>query len=231
MEFYFEIIEGPHRGEVYKAIEGTEIGRARGDITLSKDSKISSLHARVMKNSQGRLYLVDQDSANGIKYQGRRVRKLLLEPYVEFSLGKTSFKVLLEAKATQAAPEPPKETWLDVLKREIGSMNPTLGTTPGFGIFDPAVELTFAEGVQAESRVVLSFGPREFGSDTLDVELEENVAPPIAFIIKPAPGGAVFFTEYPKLVTLNGNPQREKFLTHGDQIRLGQTLIHVGFKR
>ncbi len=230
MEFYFEVIDGPHRGEVFKATEGTEIGRARGEITLSKDPKISSLHARVMKNSQGRLYLVDQDSANGIKFQGRRVRKLLLEPYVEFSLGRTSFKVLLEAKVTKGPPEPVKESWLDILKRELGSVNPSVGIAAHFGVFEPAVELTFAEGVQAETRIILSYGPREFGSDTLDVELEENVAPPIAFFIKPAPGGAIFQTEYPKLVTVNGEPQREKFLTHGDQIRLGQTLIHVGFK-
>lgn len=230
MEFYFEITEGPHKGEVYKVTEGSEIGRTRGEVTLSKDPKISSLHARVMKNSQGRLYLVDQDSANGIKYQGRRVRKLLLEPYAEFSLGRSSFKVLLEAKEKKTAPEVKKETWLDIVKKEIQHANPTLGLAPNFGVFEPAVELTFAEGIQAETRMTLIFGPREFGSDTLDVELEENVAPPIAFTIKPAPGGAIFTTEYPRLVTINGGTLREKFLTHGDQIRLGQTLIHVGFK-
>lgn len=230
MEFYFEIIEGPHKGEVHKVSEGSEIGRTRGAVTLSKDAKISSLHARVMKNSQGRLYLVDQDSANGIKYQGRRVRKLLLEPYAEFSLGRSSFKVLLEAKVTKAVPEQVKITWLDILKKEIENMNPSLGLSPTFGIFQPGVELTFAEGVQAETKLTLSFGPREFGSDTLDFELEENVAPPVAFTIKPAPGGALFSTDYPSLVTLNGGTQREKILTHGDQIRLGQTLIHVGIK-
>lgn len=230
MEFYFEVTEGPHKGEVFKATEGTEIGRARGEITLSKDPKISSLHARVMKNSQGRLYLVDQDSANGIKYQGRRVRKLLLEPYVEFSLGRSTFKVLLEAKVPKGPPEEKKESWMDILKREMTSMMPTLSMSASFGVFETPVELTFAEGVQAETRMTLAYGPRDFGSDTLDIELEENVAPPVAFTIRPMSGGAMFSTEYPKLVTINGHGERERFLSHGDMIRLGQTLIHVGFK-
>lgn len=211
-------------------VDGTEIGRARGEVTLSKDSKISSLHAKVMKNSQGRLYLVDQDSANGIKYQGRRVRKLLLEPYTEFSLGRSTFKVLNEAKVSKAPDEPPKLSWLDVLKMEIRNLQPTATMAESFGVFNPAVDLTFTEGVQADTKVSLLFGPREFGSDTLDFEIEDNTAPPVAFVIRPDPNGAMFSTEFPTLVQVNGQAFREKLLVHGDQIKLGQTLIYVGFK-
>lgn len=245
MEFFFEVIAGPHRGQVFKVKNGTGLGRSQGEVLLKDDNKISSLHARVELNSQGKLYLVDQNSANGLKYQGRRVRRILLEPYVEFSVGKTTIKVVTDAKidaskvvgagaaasAGTKTSRPKEEHWLDVLKSQTPRLRPSPGPAPPFGAFQPALELAFKEGVQTDRTVVLTFGPREFGSDTLDFELEDLMAPPVAFRIEPHAEGPVFKTDHPKLVSVNGQALPEKTLVPGDRIRIGQTLIVIGYYR
>ena len=58
--------------------------------------------------------------------------------------------------------------------------------------FEPALELSIIQGIQTDKKIFLGYGPREFGSDTLDVELEETTAPPIAFEIVPTNIGIEF---------------------------------------
>jgi pSer/pThr/pTyr-binding forkhead associated (FHA) protein len=230
MALYLEIISGPHKGEKYVFAEGSTIGRAKSTISLGKDPKLSGQHARVRLNSQGQLSLLDLDSSNGIRFQGQKVKKLVLMSGVEFILGSTLFKVGDEAttdEATRAEAIPLKEDWLAVLRSEYLKVQ-----APGTVISDliplsPNLRLTFLLGIEADRVIDLVYGPRSFGSDTLDIELEDPMTPPLAFQIVPSVDGPLFVTTLPKLVWVNGLSLTEKLLAPGDEISLGQTRILV----
>lgn len=236
MAFYFEAMSGPYKGKRFLVKEGYKVGRSEGQVLLKKDPKVSSAHALVRRNKRGQLVLVDQKSANGIKVHGQKVRKVTLLNGMTFELGRTLFKVVYkegDESPAEAPPEKPTEdAWIATLRTEVPEIIsrreiPSSGLKP----FEPAVELSFVQGIQTDKKVYLGFGPREFGSDTLDIELEETTAPPIAFEIVPTNVGIEFRTSYPKLVLFNEKSEESKMVKEGDSIRVGQTVIKIGFKK
>lgn len=233
MAFYIEALEGPHKGESFLIKEGFEIGRSKGKIVLKRDSKVSSLHALVRKNKRGELSLLDLHSANGIKLQGERVKKITLLVGVTFEIGRSVFRVV-EREAPEAATEPVKkeDLWLEQLLREVPLLlGPHRAEPKSICAFQPAVVLEIQRGIQADKKIILGYGPREFGADTLDVELEEVSAPPQAFYLVPVDGGVEFRTQHPKVVLLNEKSTPSQLLQVGDLIRMGQTLIKFGLEK
>lgn len=237
MAFYLEAISGPFKGKRFLVKESYIIGRARGQVLLRDDPKVSSTHAVVKRNKRGQLVLVDQKSSNGIKVHGQKVRKVTLLNGMTFELGRSLFKVVEKEdpaqEATPAEPsyhEPTQDQWITVLKTEVPDIiNRREPVNTAVKPFDPAVELSIVQGIQSDKKIFLGYGPREFGSDTLDVELEETNAPPIAFEIAPTNVGVEFRTKYPKIVLFNDEAIEAQMIKDGDSIRIGQTLIKIGF--
>lgn len=230
MAIYLEALSGPYQGESFLVKETYEIGRAKGEILLRNDAKVSSSHAVVKKDKRGNLTLVDLKSANGIKVHGQKVKKVVLLPGMTFEIGRTLFKVT-ERASDADLPEVPQEIpWVLTLRSEIPKLVTLKGEQDhGIAVFSPPMKVKIIQGIQADQSFILGYGPREFGSETLDFELEETTAPPIAFELVPLPRGAEFRTRHPKLVLLNDQPVSQKELKEGDQIRLGQTIIEIGF--
>lgn len=219
MAIYLAALSGPHKGQFYPIQEGIKIGRTDGQVLLRKDSKVSSAHAAVRKSPRGNLVLVDLDSANGIKVHGQRVPKVNLLVGATFEIGRTLFKVIegteaeykdsaIKIKAAESPKElksskrvrgksPPKEKlelflWKQALIREVPSLisrASQIGPDPQVRPFLPALELRFEQGIQADKTILLGYGPRQVGSDTLDVELEEITSPPVAFELIPTSAG------------------------------------------
>ena len=96
--------------------EGDLIGRAESCQIRIRDSKVSSVHAKVEKDSQGQFVLVDQDSHNGLYLGGRKVKRITLLPGLEFRMGTTQLIVRAPAApnspptaATEGPPVTPKD--------------------------------------------------------------------------------------------------------------------------
>ncbi|PWU17835.1 MAG: hypothetical protein C5B49_08180 [Bdellovibrio sp.] len=231
MAVYVQALEGPHKGEKFLLKEGYEIGRARGEVMLRRDGKVSSRHALVKRTRSGNLVLVDQESQNGIKVNGQKVRRVTLGIGRVFVIGQTVFKVL-QSEDEQAA-QFDQPLWKKIIKEEVLRLIEASKHQPpeqGHVVpFEPAVEIRILEGIQADRNFILGFGPREFGSDTLDFELEELTAPPVAFALVPTEAGADFQTDYPDIVRLNDHPIRIHRVKEGDRVRIGKTLIEIGF--
>ena len=108
MELYLEIIAGQPLGAKFKVAGSIKIGRRACEITID-DPKISSYHATIVSrgpSNQLKFYLKDNNSSNGIKYNGQRTPELFLAPGVEFRLGNTNFKVIdLTPAEDQPKPE------------------------------------------------------------------------------------------------------------------------------
>lgn len=233
MGLALEIMEGAHQGRIYPIRDGHVMGRTTGEIRIKDDPRISSVHAKVQKDPRGGLLLVDEKSANGLQINGVAVRRIKLLPGVQFIAGKTRFRVVeAEIEAPESAPElkEPEKKWADRLTEGLAGLELGAHTAANhFGAFSPILHLTFLEGLQADQEVTIGFGPRNFGSDTLDVELHDPLSPPLAFTINPTPDGPELVTQYPKLVRVNGKHDNRCLLVNGDRIQVGHTLIEIRF--
>lgn len=233
MAIYLEAIEGPYEGQTYHLRDGIEIGRVRGQILLKKDTKVSSFHAAVVKDASGNLAIVDQGSSNGLKIDGQKLKRLVLTAGIEFYIGRTLFRVVDKSDAAVAGVDNPVEkNWEQVLAEDV----PTIAinrVVPKVSVksFKFPVRLKFIEGIQADEALWLGFGPRDFGSDNMDVELRESISPANAFTIAPLAETAVLTTDFPKMVQVNDQSDIRHELKEGDLIRIGDTLIQVGFEK
>lgn len=232
MALFLEITKGPGEGQKFRIFNGTRIGRTTGEI-LIQDPRVSGLHAQVEEDENGKLFLVDRGSANGIRIAERKVMKVAMMPGVSFRIGQSFFKVV-EFFVDPAAAEPQEEAltgWKKALILELPKMEARNSTQRSRVLaFDPAVELQFLEGIQADTKIVLGYGPRKAGSDVLDIELHDPEAPDIAFEISPDRDGSVRFqTNYPDQVRLNNESVSSDILKSGDRIQVGSSLIEVRF--
>ncbi len=292
MDLYLEIISGQLLGAKYKITGSIKIGRKACEITID-DPKISSYHATIVSRgpaNQLKFYLKDNNSSNGIKYNGQRTPELFLAPGVEFRLGNTRFKVIdLTPALDQPKPEvksPPKkpaekpqsdrQKAMDKLKSHLkipdAQRLPPVATPPpailpspppppapepletplswpevltelilsaqlrasdvvndGLAAFNPPLKLRCVRGVQYGKNWLLGYGPRQIGPKSLDLVLNESLAPPICFEVIPTAMGGEFQTAYPDVVKYNGQSLARAILQAGDIIEVFNSQLVVDF--
>ncbi len=243
MAIFLEFESGESQGKQFPLKQGTKLGRTQGEI-LIKDVKASSLHAEVQKDEKGQLILVDRNSTNGIKVNGQKVPKLALLPGIRCQVGDTFFKIIeiddppvvdmptakFEVTELLVEKEPEPTNWAQALSSEVPKIpGENKNNTGAVQAFFKAVQLDFLQGVQAETKVVLGYGPRCAGSEVLDIELQDPLAPDLAFELLPENDQVLFQTDHPKLVLLNDKSVSSEVLKAGDRIRIGASLIEVQF--
>ncbi len=234
MALFLEGVEGPALGQKFQLVAGLRIGRITGEIQLS-DPKVSALHAQVERSEKGQFYLGDRGSSNGIRINGQRAQRIALLPGVRLQVGRSFFKVT-EVAFKEPYPEPALQPtagqeWIQTLRTQV-SLLAVHNRTHESQVqrFNSLIELNFLEGPQAETQLVLGYGPRKFGSDVLDIELEDPQSPDIAFELFPTPDGKVLLrTAHPEIVSINSDSVSSEVLNTGDLIRIGTTLIEVKF--
>lgn len=228
MVTFIEVIEGAHQGSRYKIAEGLTLGRSKADIVI-KDPKISSTHGRITIDGKGQFVLIDLESNNGLYISGRRVKRVALLPGVVFEVGRTHFRVINVEE--EEAPEFSRLiTWRSILTEGLAS----LATTPSgertfLQSFSPALKLTFTRGIQTDQEVVLGYGPRSAGANSLDIELLDEAAPEKAFELRPGPGQVDLINQAVGKVSVNNVSVESLALQDGDLISFGNTLIKVSY--
>lgn len=228
MVTFIEIIEGAAEGSRFKIEEGLTLGRSKADIVI-KDPKISSTHAQIALNSKGQYVLVDMESSNGLHINGRRVKKVALLSGVIFEVGRTQFKVIT-VEETEAVDFSRIITWRSTLSGFLHGMQ-TPERAEGLSLqgFSPALRLHFVQGIQTDVEIILGYGPRQAGSDSLDIELLDEEAPREAFELHAGPGAVEIKILAPGQVTLNKKSVDTEMLKDGDVIGVGNTLIKVTY--
>lgn len=228
MVTFIEILEGASTGSRFKIEEGMTLGRSKADIVI-KDPKISSTHAQIALNNKGQYVLIDMESSNGLHINGRRVKKIALLPGVIFEVGRTLFKVVT-VEETQAADFSRIITWRNTLAGFLhGAEAPPRKEDLTFQSFSPALRLNFVQGIQTDEEIILGYGPRQAGSDSLDIELLDEEAPREAFELHSNPGGVEIKILAIGKVTLNKKSIDSEILRDGDVIAIGNTLIKVSY--
>jgi hypothetical protein len=229
MVTFIEITDGANEGSRFQVEEGTTVGRSNADIVV-QDPKISGTHAQVALDGKGQLVLIDLDSSNGIRINGRRVKKVALLSGVSFELGRTQFKVLTVEEGF-AGDFARFMTWRSILRGRLQPLAEAEAPSKPSDLqsFSPAIKLTFTRGIQADQEIILGYGPRMAGSGSLDIELLDEAAPKKAFELCPGPGMVELKVLAPGHVHLNSKSLNAEMLKDGDLISTGNTLIKVTY--
>ncbi|MFP5518622.1 MAG: FHA domain-containing protein [Bdellovibrionia bacterium] len=228
MVIYLEVIGGTDQGLKFKAEQGLQIGRSRGQIQLN-DPKISGLHAEIQKNERDQWVLVDLGSSNGLIINGRKVKKITLLPNVVFEVGRTQLRVLaLEEEVAEALGN--IITWRHQLTALLSSealtnQPPAIAPEP----LSQALKLRFIQGIQADQEFTIGYVPRLAGSRSLDIELQDEHAPEEAFRIHAGPRQPFIENLAPTRVQLNKKTFSKEPLNDGDVISYGNSLIKVAY--
>jgi pSer/pThr/pTyr-binding forkhead associated (FHA) protein len=225
MQLILKVVRGPREGDLFRILPNIKIGRNRRDINL-KDPKVSSLHAKIEEDSEGRLVLTDQNSANGIVVAGRQVKTLILEPGSMFELGTSLLEVVLDKQSdTKDLPE-----WRLVLADYLErSANRTSSENVQIESLYPAIELEVIRGPQTGETAVFGYGPRMIGRFSADFPIYDSECPDTAFELAPTETGPVFLTEHPDIVSINGKNLASKSIEDGDSIQINATKITLRF--
>lgn len=211
------------------------IGRSEGDLVVSDDLRLSSRHAYVERSDDGMWYLVDNNSKNGLRIDNTMMTRIPLDVGVKILVGTYTYEVTDELPLNNVNHEAAGKSgkgrhWRDIIVDFISFNLPNV-KDEGRAIapLHPSVVLDFVRGVQAETRWILSYGPRQVGSRSLDFPIFEPGAPSVCFEIMPTPDGITFRTNHPDIVKLNGKAVSTEILHIADVIKIQGTEIEVDF--
>lgn len=217
-KYVLKVLKGSLKGQTFPIKQGLKIGRSLGDIIL-KDSMVSDLHAEIQIYSTGKIMLIDKDSKNKIIMNNKRTVKSILEKGSRFKIGHTEFEV--------AFMKSPKELVLDFISKNMKSFE---DQPLSLKAFPSPIEVVFLSGVQKGEKYYLSYGPRFFGSHSIDCHLFEETAPDKAFALIPKAQSAIFVTHYPSAVRFNGKNVEKVKIKTGDRISIGKTILEIRCK-
>lgn len=217
-KFILKALSGPLKGQSFDIKKGLKIGRTEGDIILD-DSSVSSLHAKIDIYPNGKMMILDQDSKNRILINNKEVIKSILEKGTKFKIGKTEFEVALVMTAEELISH-----FMKKLSKKVKD-NPVV-----LKPFSTPLEVSFISGLQKGQRYYLSYGPRFFGSESVDFPLFEKTAPKKSFAIIPEESGPYFVTKEPELVCFNGEQVKKHKIQNGDKVVIGETQLQIFFK-
>ena len=230
-KIYLKVLDGSLKGKKFLVREGLKIGRWEdlNDIVLEADPQVSSIHAIVKKNQEeGFLELLDHHSSNGIWIEDEKVDKIPLSKFKKttFQIGKTTFQI--------EGPGGEILSWQEGLKKAFqqkkwSNAHNTQQAPLDLRPFEPMMELLFTKGIQLETRWILGYGPRTFGSQHLEFKLQDEEALPQSFCLKPTSQGATFFTSFPQYVLFNQQNIPSSPIQAGDTISFGETEITLSF--
>ena len=232
MALHLKALDGPHQDKSFLLRPGFVIGRAEGDLVVPSDKRLSGRHAFVEGSDDEPWYLVDNGSKNGLRVDNVAIERVPLKTGTQILVGTYTYEVTDEFPLDAPAPASPGNArhWREILTSFITSHIPEVKNEGrAIAALRPSVVLDFVRGVQAETRWILSYGPRKIGKHSLDFPIFEPGAPDVCFEIIPTPDGIKFRTDHPGKVTLNGKSVSTEILHIADVIKIQGTEIEVDF--
>lgn len=236
MALHLKALSGPFKDKSFPLKVGFVVGRTEGDLIVNEDLRLSGRHAFVEALDDGQWQMVDNKSKNGLRVDDTLFEKVPLEIGKVILIGTYYYEVTdekLSEEAAQAAAQAKSghaRHWREILTSQIeNNLTDIKNEGRAIAAFHPSIVLDFIRGPQAETRWVLSYGPRSVGSRSLDFPIFEPNAPEVCFVITPSPDGITFQTDHPDLVTLNGRSVSTEILHIADIIKIQDTEIEVDF--
>lgn len=232
------VLSGDLEGKEYPlADKPLLIGRNTGDIPLP-DKNVSKNHALIEKDADGLWNIVDQNSSNGILYNGKKHKSIHIKEGMEFSIGKTKLSIFSKKKkegSSQKTPsddKPTPQSSPEELNHIISTLKERLDLVKNknevsLNEFSQPLKLKFLSGIFTPEVWTLDYGPRTIGPESVDLCLPEDDLTPAHFIIDTKENEFWFETKFSKQITINGEYLDKKKLISGDIIYFGESALEV----
>ena len=245
MDLFIEIIDGNLKGTRSPLRDGMTLGRKGCDLNL-EDLKVSSKHAFLEERPDGTFWLVDMESANGIRVDGKRVNELQLVKGSAFRLGRTRFQILAAGESADVGLQTQvknifgkakgqghwREQIVHLAERVIREADLKKSPPNVLSPFAHALKLSFKRGLQSGTDWTLAYGPRDIGASSVDLPLFEPGLPAKCFRLLPSESEIEIRVEdalHGKIL-LNGKRFETAFIRPGDVLEIGNTQIEIGFE-
>lgn len=117
------VLSGPDIGRTHEAGAGAVLGRSPDCEVPVRASSVSRNHARLEREGK-KWVLIDLDSSNGVRFEGKRVTRLELHDGILFALGdlELRFRSAVEAGESPPPPAAPPEPARSEHTAEVGEI-------------------------------------------------------------------------------------------------------------
>lgn len=249
MDILLEILDGPQAGQNIDVGGGLYLNWRYDKIELS-DTPSKDLFASINKNAKGVYFLQTNSERISFEINASRVKKIHLLPGISFKFNGVSLRAkalmpeLILAQDLNAPPpttevdesaapvNPPKKegtkkSWKLLLQNYFTDFRVESSKPEKLQVFDPPFELEFVQGLLAEKRLPIFYGPRRAGFGHLDLNIEDPLMPDLAFEIHPTEFGPEIINKAGFKVLLNKRAFEKQILKNGDLIEIGPSVIQV----
>lgn len=126
--------------------------------------------------------------------------------------------------------ETPKTRLIKELNALLESFSTPFPHPHSFKLFKQPFLLKVETGPQADDEFLVSWGPRDFGPQSLEFQLEFPPFPAILFTLSPnSEGDIVFSTNHPNFASVSGQITSTGAIMNGSKIYAGNSTISVEF--
>ncbi|MEQ1721812.1 MAG: hypothetical protein ABL930_01460 [Pseudobdellovibrio sp.] len=221
MRLELEVLDGPNKGKRLLLKNGLTLGKAQtSGLSFTNDNEMAALHAVVGFDSK-KTWNIECLAPAKMRLGFEEVERASLILGLIFHLGQTGFKVVERAPRT-------KGPWLEELKDWLEASTGRQTSTEIFFFLRP-VRLSFIQGAQYEEVYTLSYGPREIGFNSLDLNIKDPNTPPR--VVKFFQIGDQVYIESlcGDKVTVNGSTFDQHQVSAGDILRVSSSVIELSF--
>lgn len=225
MDLYIKITSGTRAGDVFKLQPSITLGRSKADINL-KDSKASSVHARIVEEN-GALYYLDLNSTNGSLVAGVEVKKIKLIPGLVITIGATNLEVATQfevKKTSKSNLSEWREVLFNFLQEQKFDQSP-IEPTP----FSKCVTVQVKSGIQAGSGWILGYGPRMLGPMSSDLCLLDETLDDFCLKIHQVSDQIIVESTNEKPFIVDGHKKNTETLKNSLNLQVGNTLLEIKF--
>lgn len=217
MRLELEVLDGKNKGRRIALRNGLVIGR-NIDALVFEDDEMDELHAIINSDSK-KSWNIECLGENKLRLGFEEVVRVKLITGLVFNMGQTGFKVV--HRAGRAI-----ESWLGEIKQWLEN-NPGQRTHTDLTLFLRPVRLSFIQGAQYEEIYTLSYGPRELGHNSLDLNIKDPSVPSQVAKFFQITDQIYIENLAGEKVTLNGAPFDQALVSNGDKLKVGSNVIEL----
>lgn len=217
MRLELEVLDGRNKGRRIPLRNGLVIGR-NIDSLVFDDEEMAELHAVITSDSK-KTWNIECLSSNLLRLGFDEVGRVKLIAGVVFNMGQTGFKVVQREGRQVGLWTQEIKTWLE--------NNPGQRVPSSIFLFLRPIRLSFIQGPQYEEIYTLSYGPRELGHNSLDLNIRDPSAPPKVARFFQVTDQVYIENLAGDKATINGAPFDQHLVTNGDKLKVGSNVIEL----
>ncbi|AGH94249.1 hypothetical protein [Pseudobdellovibrio exovorus] len=222
MRLELEVLDGDHKGKRISLKNGLQLGRQQGygqEAFAFTDSEMAELHAVIALDSK-KQWNIECLAPSRMRLGFEEVDRATLIQGLVFHLGQTGFKVVEHVRSLKGT------NWVEDFKDWLEN-NPARQTSTEIFFFLHPVRLSFTQGPQYEDVYTLSYGPRELGYNSLDLNLKDPASPPRVARFFQIGDKAYIENLCGDKATINGQPFDQHVINNGDFLRVSSSTIEL----